>query len=98
MYDFFNGKMQSAVCGLNLHTKNAYMDIHLATLQVLEKTGVFVEDQQAMEVFGSCGAVVDEKNNIAKLPSRIVKAWSEFFTLGYGVPPSLLNIRQRRPF
>jgi len=68
MYDFFNGKMQSAVCGLNLHTKNAYMDIHLATLQVLEKTGVFVEDQQALEVFGSCGAVVDEKNNIVKLP------------------------------
>jgi hypothetical protein len=22
MYDIFNGKMQPAVCGLNLHTKN----------------------------------------------------------------------------
>jgi len=72
MYDFFKDKMQPAVCGLNLHTKNAYMDIHLATLQVLEKTGVFVEDQQALEVFGSCGGVVDE-NNIVKLPSRIVE-------------------------
>ncbi len=48
-----------------MHSKNAYLDIHRATLQVLEKTGVFVEDQQALEVFDSCGAVVDEKNNIA---------------------------------
>lgn len=64
---------QTAVCGLNLLSKNDYRDIHLATLQVLEQTGVFVEDPSAMEVFGSSGAFVDKKNKIVKLPSRIVE-------------------------
>jgi trimethylamine--corrinoid protein Co-methyltransferase len=73
MADLFNDNVQPVACGLNLLTKNAYRDIHLATLKVMEKTGVFVEDQQAREVFASCGALVDEKNGIVKLPPRIVE-------------------------
>jgi len=45
----------------------------LATLQVLKKTGVFVEDRQARELYGSCGARIDEKNSIVKLPSSMVE-------------------------
>jgi trimethylamine--corrinoid protein Co-methyltransferase len=73
MADFFNDQKLKFVSGLNLLTLNDYRDIHLATLKVLEKTGVFVEDQQAREVFGSCGARVDEKNNIVTLPSSMVE-------------------------
>ncbi len=73
MADFFNNQKRQVVNGLNLLTINDYKDIHLATLQVLEKTGVFVEDQHAREVFGSCGARVDEKSNIVRLPSSMVE-------------------------
>ena len=73
MADFFNDQNRRIVSGLNLLTLNDYRDVHLATLKVLEKTGVFVEDQQAREVFGSFGARVDEKNKTVKLPSSMVE-------------------------
>ena len=53
MSDFFFDQKQTAGGGLNLLAQNDYRDIHLATLKVLEKTGVLVEDQQAQEIFGS---------------------------------------------
>jgi trimethylamine--corrinoid protein Co-methyltransferase len=73
MADFFNDQNPQHASGLNLLTVNNYRDIHLATLRVLEKTGIFVEDQQARDVFGSGGARVDEKNNMVKLPSSLVE-------------------------
>jgi len=73
MSDFFNAQKRQVVSGLNLLTVNDYQDIHLATLQVLERTGVFVADQQARELYGSCGARIDEKNSIVKLPSALVE-------------------------
>ena len=73
MAEFFNDQKQKVVNGLNLHTLNDYRDIHLATIKVLEKTGIFVEDQPARELFGSCGAQVDEKNNLVKLPATMVE-------------------------
>ncbi len=73
MSDFFNDPKRQVVSGLNFLTLNDYQDIHLATLQVLAKTGVFVADQRARELYGSCGARIDEKNSIVKLPSSLVE-------------------------
>ena len=73
MADFFNEQKPEVVSGLNLLPIKDYKDIHQATLQVLEKTGIFVEDQTARELFGSCGARVDEKNAIVKLPAAMVE-------------------------
>jgi trimethylamine--corrinoid protein Co-methyltransferase len=73
MSDFFMDHRQTAARDLNMLSIKDYRDIHLATLQILEKTGVFVEDQQALEVFGSYGASVDKKSKIVKLPSGIVE-------------------------
>ena len=73
MADLFKDQKTMVVSGLNLLTINDYKDIHLATLQVLEKTGVFVEDQPAREIFGSYGARVDRKKDIVKLPSSLVE-------------------------
>ena len=50
MADFFNDQRRQVVSGLNLLTINDYKDIHMATLQLLKKTGVFVESQQAREL------------------------------------------------
>ena len=73
MSDFFIDHKQTAAPDLNMLSIKDYRDIHLTTLQVLEKTGIFVEDQQALEIFGSYGASVDKKNRIVKLPSGIVE-------------------------
>ena len=73
MSEFFFDQKPTAGGGLNLLVQNDYRDIHLATLNVLEKTGVFVEDQHAQEVFGSYGAKVDKKKKIIKLPSGLVE-------------------------
>ena len=73
MADFFNEDKPKVVGGLNLLPIKNYKDIHQATLQVLEKTGIFVEDQTAREFFGSCGARVDEKSSIVKLPAAMVE-------------------------
>jgi trimethylamine--corrinoid protein Co-methyltransferase len=73
MADFFNDKKPKFVRGLNLLTINDYRDIHLATLQVLEQTGFFVEGEKARELYGSCGARVDETKSVVKLPASMVE-------------------------
>ncbi|MBW2408405.1 MAG: trimethylamine methyltransferase family protein, partial [Deltaproteobacteria bacterium] len=73
MADFFDEQKPTVFGGLNLLPIKDYQDIHEATLQVLEKTGIFVEDETARELFGSNGARVDDKNSIVKLPAAMVE-------------------------
>ena len=47
-------------------------DIHLATLDVLEKTGLFVESREALDVFDGAGAEIDARNKIVKIPPNLV--------------------------
>ena len=58
---------------LNALTDDELFDIHLATLEVLEKTGLFIEGDDALEVFGGAGAEVDRRNKIVKLPPYLVE-------------------------
>ena len=48
MSDFFIDHKQTAARDLNMLSIKDYRNIHLATLQVLDKTGIFVEDPQAL--------------------------------------------------
>jgi len=73
MSDFFMDHKKTAARGLNMLSTKDYRDIHLATMQVLDTTGIFVEDPQALEIFGSCGASVDKNSKIVKLPAGIVE-------------------------
>lgn len=67
------GKRQSGGFSLNVFTDDETYDIHLATLEVLEKTGVFVDDQEAREVFDGDGAFVDRKSKMVKIPPYLVE-------------------------
>jgi len=60
--------------GLRLDVFNAdeLREIHLATLEVLERTGVFVEDDEARELFAGAGAEVDRATNVVRLPAHLV--------------------------
>ncbi len=57
---------------LNSFDDDQLYEIHLATLAVLEKTGIFVETQEALEIFGGAGAEVDHEKKIVKIPPYVV--------------------------
>ena len=67
------GSVQTGGFSLNVFSDDALEDIHLATLEVLQKTGVYVDDEEAMEVFAGAGALVDAKNKIVKIPPLVVE-------------------------
>jgi len=67
------GKTQRAGLGLRIFSDDELNDIHLATLEVLEHTGVFVENKEALEILDGGGAVIDKSQNIAKLPPYLVE-------------------------
>jgi len=47
--------------------------IHQSTLEVLERTGLFVETDEALEVFEGAGAEIDRKQNIVRIPPQLVE-------------------------
>jgi trimethylamine--corrinoid protein Co-methyltransferase len=67
------GKTQRAGLGLRIFSDDELNDIHLATLEVLEHTGVFVENEEALEILDGGGAVIDKSQNIVKLPPYLVE-------------------------
>ncbi len=67
------GRVGSGGFGLAAFTASELDDIHLATLEVLERTGVFVENQEAVEVLHGGGAQVDKKGRVVRLPPYLVE-------------------------
>ena len=59
--------------GLNVFSPDDLGRIHLATLDVLWNVGVLVKSQQAREIFGDSGCVVDKKTDIVKIPPHLVE-------------------------
>jgi len=59
--------------GLTIFSDDDLYDIHLATLEVLEKTGVYVESEEALEIFDGGGARVDPKTKVVKIPPYLVE-------------------------
>jgi trimethylamine--corrinoid protein Co-methyltransferase len=46
--------------------------IHHATLEVLEQTGVFVEDDETLATFADAGCRIDRERSVAKIPPHVV--------------------------
>ncbi|SDO36357.1 trimethylamine---corrinoid protein Co-methyltransferase [Desulforhopalus singaporensis] len=67
------GKRSNSGFSLNSLTDDECYELHLATLEVLEKTGMFVEDEKALEIFGDNGADIDRGRKIAKLPPYLIE-------------------------
>jgi trimethylamine:corrinoid methyltransferase-like protein len=59
--------------GLTSLTDDELDDIHLAALEVLEKTGLFIGSAGALDVFEGAGAEVDRVQNIVKIPPYLVE-------------------------
>ncbi len=67
------GKRLSGGLGLNLFTEDELYELHLATLEVLEITGLLFDDADALEVLDGGGAVIDKKKKIVKFPPHLVE-------------------------
>jgi len=61
--------------GLSLNglSNDELYSIHLATLEVLQHTGIRVECDKAMDIFEEGGAVVDRGEKLVKIPSYVVE-------------------------
>ena len=57
---------------VNVFTEAELEDIHLATLEVLERTGVFVEDDEPLDIFSDGGCAVDRETHTVRLPAQVV--------------------------
>ena len=73
MRNFHPGKHRSQGLGLRSLTDDELEDIHLATLEVLDKTGLSIETAEALDVFEDAGAAVDRTQNIVKIPPYLVE-------------------------
>ena len=68
------GRTRSGGLSLNVFTDDEFADIHLATLEVLEQTGVFTDDPESLDIFEAGGASVDRETGIVRIPAHIVEA------------------------
>jgi len=57
---------------LGILTEDACEEIHLATLEVLERTGVWVEADDALDVYADAGCEVDREHRIVRIPPYVV--------------------------
>jgi trimethylamine--corrinoid protein Co-methyltransferase len=46
--------------------------VHHGSLEILERTGVFVEDEAALDIFADAGCRVDRERKLAKIPPHVV--------------------------
>lgn len=67
------GFLQSGGLSLNMFTRDELYEIHLATLDVLQHTGVYFEDEEARQILGDSGAEVDPKTDVVKFPPYMVE-------------------------
>jgi trimethylamine--corrinoid protein Co-methyltransferase len=67
------GARKSGGFRLEVFTDDELREIHGATLEVLSRTGVFVEDDEAREIFATAGAEVDREKNVVRLPAHLVE-------------------------
>ncbi|NIQ38020.1 MAG: hypothetical protein GTN81_05460 [Proteobacteria bacterium] len=84
------GKKLSGGLSLGVFSEDELYEIHLATLEVLRETGVFVEDKEALEIFDGGGAAVDPKGKIVRIPPYVVED-------AVRSAPSKLNLAGRDP-
>jgi len=67
------GKCLNGGLSLNVLTNDELLEIHLATLEILEKKGVFVEDDEALNIFDGGGCMVNRKTKNVKIPPYLVE-------------------------
>ena len=66
------GRTRSGGLSLNVFSAAEIDDIHVATLEVLEQTGVFVEDDEPLDILSDGGCRVDRDTRMVRMPPHVV--------------------------
>jgi len=67
------GKRLNGGLSLNILTEDELNEIHLGTLELLDTTGIYIEDDTALDTFEGGGARVDRERRIVKIPPYLVE-------------------------
>jgi trimethylamine---corrinoid protein Co-methyltransferase len=59
--------------GLEIFTEDEKQAIHWGTVEVLEKTGLWVEDDEALDIFADGGCKVDRSTRKVKIPQHVLE-------------------------
>lgn len=68
-----SGKLSNGGFSLNVFTEDELHEIHMGTLEILGQTGVFVESEEAREIFREGGATINEENRVVTFPPYLVE-------------------------
>ena len=81
------GLRSSGGFSLNVFTEDELEQIHLATLEVLERAGVWCDDPVALDIFAGGECAVDRETLVVKIPPHVVEeaiASAPASFVGYG--------------
>ena len=67
------GRQLGTGLSLNILTDDELDEIHYGTLEVLNETGIFVEDENALDRFEQGGATVNRDTKNVKIPPYMVE-------------------------
>jgi len=67
------GMEQTTGFSIPLFSDDEFEEIHGATLEILENTGVYVQMEEALDIFEKGGAMVNRETKIVKLPQYLVE-------------------------
>lgn len=84
------GKRQTGGIAFRVLGPDDLERIHAATLEVLGTTGVFVEDEEALEIFDGGGAQVDYPTRTARIPPHVLED-------AVGTAPEMVLLAGRDP-
>ncbi len=67
------GGLRNGGLGVEIFTKDELDDIHWATVEVLEKAGLWVQDDEALDVFADGGCRVDRAEHKVRIPQHVLE-------------------------
>jgi trimethylamine---corrinoid protein Co-methyltransferase len=70
---FHRGGERRAAADIRILSEDALKEIHLGTLEVLERTGIWVEQDEALDIYADGGCHVDRERHIVCIPPQLVE-------------------------
>ena len=82
-------------------TEHEVLQVHEASLEILENVGILVHNEKARGIFAKHGALVDSKSLIVKIPRKVVEEYQKSFVRRFtfkGRDPQFdMNLPDDRP-
>ena len=67
------GIVEGGGFGLAPLSEGDFRQIHLSTLEVLERTGLFIESDEAIDLYADGGCAVDRETHVVRFPPHVVE-------------------------